>query len=348
MAVPVVVLGGGGYVGAEMVRLVDGHPGLELAAVHSRRSRVEIGAQHPHLAARLAGVPVRALEELDLDSVGERGDVVAVLSALPHGNSAEILHRALTSTSRDVRIADVAADFRFGDAGAFEDIYGIPHGAPELLDDFHCGVPDIDASTPSRHAVQPGCFTTAVTLAAAPFVAAGLVEERIVASCITGSSGSGAEPKAGTHHPARHGNLVAYGHLTHRHEAEMRLLLGRLGTSSPDVLFLPHSGPFVRGIHANVVLRLREEVTAETLLETARAFHSSPFVTVLDRMPGIGEVRGSNEARLGVSVRGLDVSVCCVIDNLVKGAAGGAMQWMNRLLEFDATAGLDAIPLAWS
>lgn len=348
MSLPVVVLGGGGYVGAEMVRLVTQHPGLDLAAVYSRRPRARIGERHPHLAARLAGVSVLSLEELDLDQIGGPGEKVAVLSALPHGTSAEVLQGALTATTRDVHVADVAADFRFDAVSNFEEIYGVSHGAPELLSDFHCGVPDIDSSTPTRHAVQPGCFTTAVTLAAAPFVAANLVEGRIVASCITGSSGSGAEPKVGTHHPSRHGNLMAYGHLTHRHEAEMRVFLGRLGEALPDILFLPHSGPFVRGIHATVVMRLREEASIESLREKARAFHDSPFVSVLDRMPGVGEVRGSNEARLGISVRGRDVSVCCVIDNLVKGAAGGAVQWMNRLLGFDATAGLEAVPMAWS
>ncbi|MCB9832684.1 MAG: N-acetyl-gamma-glutamyl-phosphate reductase [Planctomycetes bacterium] len=343
------LIGAGGYVGAEIARLLAGHSRLVLEAVHSRSPHPDLGELHPHLAIAYDGLEVAGLDTIDLDRAGSGSGPLAVFCALPHGASAALLADLIARSRREVYVADVGADFRFADPARFAAIYGQPHPAPELLARFHCGLPDLPGPTPERFAAQPGCFTTAVTLGLAPVVAARLDDGRLVASCVTGSSGSGASPSEGTHHPARATSMKGYGHLDHRHEAEMRMLLGRLAGEEPEVLFLPHSGPFVRGIHATLVVRLEEDLELHDVLDLYRDFYAhSPFVGVLDRLPALNEVRGGNEARIGMSLRERDLAVTVVIDNLVKGAAGGALQWMNRMLGLEPTDGLAAPALAWS
>ncbi len=343
------LVGAGGYVGAEIARLLVGHSRLSLEAAFSRTPQADLGELHPHLAIAYDGMEVRGLDGIELDAVGSGRGPLALFCALPHGASASLLLDLVARTKRDLFIADVGADFRFAEVERFEAIYGMTHPAPALLDRFHCGLPDLPGEPHDRFATQPGCFTTAVTLGFAPLAAARLAEGRLVASCVTGSSGSGASPSEGTHHPGRASSMKGYGHLAHRHEAEMRMLLGRLAGEEPEVLFLPHSGPFVRGIHATLVARLAEDLELDEVLEIYRDFYRhSPFVSVLDRLPALNEVRGGNEARMGLTLRGRDLAVTVVIDNLVKGAAGGALQWMNHLMGFEPTDGLSQPALAWS
>jgi N-acetyl-gamma-glutamyl-phosphate reductase len=169
-----------------------------------------------------------------------------------------------------------------------------------------------------------------------------LVDGPIFVSAVTGSSGSGRTPAANTHHPERSGNLYAYGVLAHRHEQEMRdLLAAARPGSGPDVEFVPHSGPFVRGIHATLRLTLRRAETAERLVARVNAHYSkSPFVTASTTLPKLTEIVGTNRLRLGIATRDRTLVVTSVVDNLTKGAAGGAVQWMNRLFDLDEDTGL--------
>ena len=195
---------------------------------------------------------------------------------------------------------------------------------------------------------HPGCFTSAVTLGCSPLHALHLVQPRVVVSAVTGSTGSGREPSATTHHPERHGNLRAYSPLKHRHEIEMRTLVGQQGKGPVEVLFVPHSGSFARGIHATIHARLLRPISTAELVERIAGFYQhTPFVSVTAAPPTLKEVVGTNRCRLGVVVRGLTLVVTSVIDNLVKGAAGGAVQWMNRLFGFDEDAGLRLAGLGW-
>jgi N-acetyl-gamma-glutamyl-phosphate reductase len=181
-----------------------------------------------------------------------------------------------------------------------------------------------------------------VALAAWPFLRAGLVDDDVFASAVTGSSGSGRTPSEGTHHPARHGDLRAYGWLAHRHEPEMAMLLGaaRAG-DEPDVAFVPHSGPFVRGIHATVRMTLKSPETAAVLASVAaEAYAEAPFVAVRTTPPRLIDVVGTNRCELGVAARGRTLVVASVIDNLAKGAAGGGIQWMNRQFGLKDDCGL--------
>ncbi|MEZ6196461.1 MAG: N-acetyl-gamma-glutamyl-phosphate reductase [Planctomycetota bacterium] len=348
--VDLVVLGATGYVGGEALRLGAEHPRLHLAAAVSGSSAgAPIAGTFPHLDRALAGRDFAAPGEWITSLEGDAP--VAVVSALPHGASAKTLAEtiaALEARGREVFVCDLAADFRLDSPAAFAEVYGQPHGAPEIAGRFLCAPPDLVAGPAPDLAAHPGCFTTAVTLGAAPIVASGLVESRLVASCVTGSTGSGRTPGPKTHHPERHGEMRAYSPLAHRHRFEMEAILGREGAGPCEVAFLPHSGPFARGIHATLAFRLRPEASVADAEAALRArWEGSPFVTVTDEPPRLKDVTGTNRAAVAVAGRGRDLVVFSVIDNLLKGAAGGAIQWINRRFGFDEALGLDRPAPPW-
>ncbi|HYC77419.1 MAG TPA: N-acetyl-gamma-glutamyl-phosphate reductase, partial [Planctomycetota bacterium] len=260
------VYGGHGYAAGELIRLLAGHPTLRLGAVasSSQAGRPVVEA-FPHLAGAVDDA-LRFVGADDVPALLRGRGRAAAFFATPHGATAPLVAEALRRAAEvdcALRCVDLSADFRFPDAEAYRAVYGAPHGAPQLIPEFTCAPPDLRPGRPPAHAVQPGCFTTCVVLAAAPFLAAGIVEPDVFASAITGSSGSGATPAANTHHPERRSNLYAYGPLVHRHEPEMRRLLAEAAGGAPiHVDFVPHSGPFVRGIHATVRMRLVRDVAA--------------------------------------------------------------------------------------
>jgi N-acetyl-gamma-glutamyl-phosphate reductase len=273
------------------------------------------------------------------------GKKLGLFTATPHGKTAQILGDLLEgaqAAKAQLKAVDLSADFRFPSEAEYTTVYGHPHGAPAWLEAFTCCIPEHFSGKPDAHAVQPGCFTTATTLAAYPFVALDLVEEDIFVSAVTGSSGSGRSPSVGTHHPERRSNLHAYAPLSHRHEAEMRMLLSRARPGGAvQVDFVPHSGPFVRGIHATLRMTLRSVQSAQYCLDRVSEFYAdSPFVQASLSSPRLTEVIGTNRCRLGITTRGRTLVVTSVIDNLVKGAAGGAIQWMNRLFDLPQDTGL--------
>jgi N-acetyl-gamma-glutamyl-phosphate reductase len=168
-----------------------------------------------------------------------------------------------------------------------------------------------------------------------------MVEPEIFVAAVTGSTGSGREPKPGTHHPERQSNLFAYQPLAHRHLPEMVSLAEKASGARSEIHFVPHSGPFARGIHATVQARLRSPLSADAIRAELDSFYSgSTFVNVAAAPPRVKDVAGSNYAHLGVAADGGTVAVFSVIDNLLKGAAGGGMQWMNRLLGLPESTGL--------
>lgn len=343
--VPIVILGGTGYVSGEALRLLAGHPVFRVAAVVSKgHAGQPIVQAFPHLRGVLP--PGMTFVGPDAPaSCWRSGHPAGVLAATPHGATAALLDRVLATAEAagaQVRAVDLSADFRFADGGRYQAIYGHPHGAPHRIPQFTCMVPELYAGVPPRHATQPGCFTTAVVMAAWPFLRAGLVEGEVFASAVTGSSGSGRTPSDGTHHPGRHADLRAYGWLAHRHEPEMAMLLGAACQGpEPEVAFVPHSGPFVRGIHATVRMTLRKPATASDLAQiAATAYADAPFVHAGVEPPRLVDVVGTNRCHLGVAARGRTLVVASVIDNLAKGAAGGGIQWMNRLFGLPDATGL--------
>jgi len=346
-AINTIVLGSSGYVGGELLRLIAGHPQLKLAAaVSESNSGKQIREIFPHLQNAFGDQAFIGLNDVDKLLHGK----LAIFSAAPHGASAALVNDVLkkcAANGAEAHIVDVSADFRFADQGEYEAIYGT-HGAPELLDEFMCALPEHSENTNHPHVGHPGCFATAMLLAAVPLLQLDLVEPELYAVGITGSSGSGQAPSAGTHHPVRHSNLYAYKPLAHRHAPEVMSICESLTGTGNQLNFVPHSGPFARGIHMTVQGKLKKPLSTEELKNEFTNFYShNEFVTVVEGTPKLKNVTGSNYAHIGVSSDGQSVVVFSVIDNLIKGAAGGAVQWMNRKLGLDETAGLTAPGRGW-
>jgi len=348
--IPVAVLGGTGYVAAELLRLIARHPSLTIGAVVSREhAGLAVLDAFPHLRGVLPdGLTFRAFEDWRAD--GSAGAVAGLFLALPHGETSRVVADLFQGGEPEgLCIVDVSADFRFPDPARFERIYGVPHAARDLAKRFVSLVPEQAGDEPCRFAAQPGCFATAVTLAAWPFARMQLIEGPVFASAVTGSSGSGRKPRETTHHPARRSDLFAYSPLAHRHEPEMRRLIGYPDSREWEVEFVAHSGPMVRGIHATVRMTLREPTAAAELVDRVNAFYGArgPFVRASIAMPHLTSVVGTNRCDLGVAVRGRTLVVTSVLDNLIKGAAGGAVQWMNRCLGLPPDSGLRLDGLGW-
>ncbi len=351
MTIPAVVLGATGYVGGEILRLLDVHPRFRLvAAVSSTHGGAAIGSVFPNLNAAYPEMTFASAEEC-LATI-DKGSDLALFSAAPHGASAPLVAAALDGAGdRDlnVHVVDSSADFRYASASLYESVYGMPHPAPTLLPEFCCAVPEHAPVAEASHVGHPGCFATAVLLAAIPLITSGLVSEDLFVSAITGSTGSGRSPQAGTHHPERHSNVYAYKPLIHRHVPEIVSAIHKACQETVNVHFIPHSGPFARGIYVTLQAKINSPISADEIRNTFRAFYAeSAFVSVVNDTPRLKDVVACNDANIGVSRDDNTVVVTCAIDNLVKGAAGGAMQWMNRLWSLPEASGLTAASPAWT
>jgi N-acetyl-gamma-glutamyl-phosphate reductase common form len=350
--VPALILGGSGYVAGELLRLLAGHPWIRPAAILSESQAGEpVEAAFPHLAGCFPGLKFSAREALG-ELLGQwSGGPLAVFCAAPHGAAAALLDQVLAEAEGAgvaARVVDLSADFRFSTAEAYQEVYGHPHGAPGRLASFACAVPEHLAETPAGHVAHPGCFTTSVLMAVVPLLKLGLIEPRISVVATTGSTGAGRTPTASTHHPARRSNLYAYNPLRHRHAPEMRTLAAAASGVDATIHFIPQSGPYARGIHATVQARLVREVPAgEVRAALADFYQNARFVDVLGEPPRLQDVAGTNRCRLGVAADGDHLAVFSTLDNLVKGAAGGGIQWMNRLLSLPEEAGLTQPGVGW-
>ena len=349
--IPAVIIGASGYVGGELLRLIAGHPNFELAvAVSDSGAGKPIGELFGHLATAFPDDVFVARGDW-LNHVDESSDL-ALFSAAPHGASAAVIAeaiRACESKGINVHVVDSSADFRFAKQGDWEDIYKATHGAPQLLDKFTCTLPEHVGDIDVAHVGHPGCFATASTLATVPLINSGLTEAEVFISGITGSTGSGKSPSAGTHHPERNSNFYAYKPLTHRHAPEVAALATAASGRETSVHFVPHSGPFARGIHVTLQAKAKQAVSEEQVRRIYEdAYSDAPFVQIVDGAPRTKNVVASNQCHISVATDGDTVVVMAAIDNLVKGAAGGAMQWMNRLWDLPETAGLDMPAPGWT
>jgi N-acetyl-gamma-glutamyl-phosphate reductase common form len=348
---PVVVLGGTGYVAGELLRLVAGHPCLELAAVLSdSQPGAPIGNSFAHLRC---AYPEMTFVDMDaIEAFIRRTPVTALFSAAPHGVSAALVDRLLRAASesaRRVHCVDISADFRYSTPAAYEAVYRHAHGAPARIAEFTCAVPEHLQVAPTPHIAHPGCFATATLLATVPLLANDMVEPRLFVAGVTGSTGSGRKPVDGTHHPHRHSDLYSYGALTHRHVPEITACAKNATGVAAEFNFVPHSGPFARGIHVTVQATLKKPLGTAQALDAFKSFYArQPFVRVGDTAPRIKDVVASNYSHRGVVTNGSTIAVMSVLDNLDKGAAGGAVQWMNRLLGIPETSGLTAPAPGWT
>jgi N-acetyl-gamma-glutamyl-phosphate reductase common form len=350
-SIPAVILGGSGYVSGELLRLLAGHGSIRPAAVLSESQAGEpVEAVFPHLAGVYPDLKMSRLEDLPVLFDQWQGPV-AIFCAAPHGAAAGLLDQVLgqaESAGLEAVAVDLSADFRFSTAEAYEAVYGHAHGAPGRLASFTCAVPEHLAETPQGHVAHPGCFTTSVLMAVVPLLKLGLVEPRISVVATTGSTGSGRTPSAGTHHPARRSNLYAYNPLKHRHAPEMKALAAAASGVEPELHFIPQSGPYARGIYATVQARLAQPMQAtEVRGALADFYREAQFVRVFSEPPRLQDIVGTNRCHLGVAVDGDHLAVFSTLDNLVKGAAGGGLQWMNRRLGLEESAGLMLAGVGW-
>jgi len=350
-AIPAVVLGGTGYVAGELLRLLALHPHLKLAAVMSDSSPGEpVASAFPQL---LSAYPEeRFRSEAEVRKLLCETPQAALFSAAPHGVSALLIDRLLVGAERagtTPRVVDISADFRYASADDYTAVYHHPHGAPARLAQFSCALPEHLPRLATRYVAHPGCFATAILLASVPLLARGLISSPLFVSGVTGSTGSGRKPVEGTHHPLRHGDLYSYRALAHRHVPEISACARAASGVEAEFAFVPHSGPFARGIHVTLQAALRRRVATAEVLDTLREYYAgAPFVRVGEQPPRVKDVVASNYAHLSAAARGSTLAVLCAIDNLTKGAAGGAIQWMNRMLGLPETSGLTAPAPGWT
>ena len=338
------IVGAAGYAGAELTRLLLGHPSFELVLVTSGQDEGRaVRDLYPALAmCDLAYAPH------DTSAVIASGAEVAFL-AVPH-TAAMAMAPALLEAG--LTVIDASADFRLRDPQVFAAWYATPHTAPDLIDEAVYGLPELwrDALPGARLVACPGCYPTATLLAAAPAIRADVViSSRVIVDAISGVSGAGRTPGPVSHYVAATESVSAYKVGSHRHTPEIAQGLGDLGLPHPSVVFTPHLAPLDRGLLSTVYLDVEPGLGPEEAHAIyAEAYGAEPFVTVCapGMQPATAHVRGSNRAHIGVS---LDESagtlvVTCAIDNLVKGTSGQAVQCANIVLGLDETAGL-AIPV---
>ncbi len=349
--VPTVVLGGSGYVAGELLRLLAVHPGFELAGVLSdSKPGQPVAGAFPHLAG--AYPDTRFKSQPEIEAILVEAPAAAVLSAAPHGVAAPLIDSLLAVAERAgkrPRVVDISADFRYRSPEAYQAVYHHEHGAPRRLAEFTCALPEHLESLPTRHVAHPGCFASAILLASVPLLKLGLTAPTLYVSGITGSTGSGRKPVEGTHHPLRHSDVYSYGALTHRHVPEVVACARAASGVEADFSFVPSSGPFARGIHVTVQGSLRASLDSARVIAALRDYYSrAPFVRVLDEAPRVKNVVASNYAHLSAAANGRTVAVMCVLDNLTKGAAGGALQWLNRMFSLPEATGLELPAPGWT
>ncbi|HEX8707525.1 MAG TPA: N-acetyl-gamma-glutamyl-phosphate reductase [Pyrinomonadaceae bacterium] len=329
------IFGGSGYGGAELLRLLLMHPDAEIALVtaHEQAGRA-VGEVHRNLYGLTELRFTRAPE--DLESLA---GLDFVFLALPHGQAMEVAPRL----PQDLKVIDLSGDFRLRDRDLFEQHYNRAHTAMEAQGRFVYGLTETnrEAIKEARFISNPGCFATATLLGLAPLVAANLLTGRVIVDAKTGSSGSGAKAAANTHHPQRMNSFYAYKPFTHQHVPEIEQELRAVGDWASELVFMTHSLPVARGIFASIYAETRSETTAEALRELFADFYrDSFFVRLVEGSPDINWVKTTNFCDLGLALRGHQLVVFSALDNLVKGAAGQAIQNMNLMAGLDERTGL--------
>lgn len=339
--VKVGIVGGTGYTGVELLRLLAGHPGVEVAVI---TSRAEAGRPVADIYPNLRGHFDIAFSEPDLATLSACD---LVFFATPNGTAMKLVPELL---ERGCRVVDLAADFRLRDIPLWEQWYGMSHSCPELVAEAVYGLPETnrEAIRSARLVANPGCYPTAATLGFLPLVESGLVRfSGLVADCKSGVSGAGRGGNVGMLMGEVGESFKAYGAAGHRHMPEIRQNLSQLAGQAVDLTFVPHLLPMIRGIHATLYATLTGEADLQALYETR--FRDEPFVDVLPAgsHPETRSVRGVNQCRIAVHrpQGGDTVVVLSVIDNLVKGAAGQAIQNMNIMLGLEESLGLQAVAL---
>ena len=334
--VRVAVLGASGYAALELIKILLRHPHVEITALTSRQDgSPPIHQVHPSLYGRIK----INCEDLNGQQVGERAD--AVFCALPHVASMAVVPELLAAGAR---VIDLSADYRLRDPAVYQKWYGHQHTDVERLATAVYGLPELDTEriASANLIANPGCYTSTSILALAPLLAKGLIEPTgIVIDAKSGVSGAGRAPKLGTLFSECNESFSAYGIGTHRHQPEIEQVLGDVCGQPVEVTFTPHLVPMDRGILATIYPRLRQPSTQAELLEIYREFYSSkPFVRVCDHLPTTKDSAGTNYFDVTVRMNRQQPVIVACLDNLIKGAAGVAVQNFNLMHGIPETTAL--------
>lgn len=335
------IVGGTGYTGVELLRLLARHSGVRLQAVTSRKEAgMKVAEMYPSLRGWV-DLAFSTPEEARLTEC----DVV--FFATPNGIA---MQQARELLNAGVKVIDLAADYRIKDIAEWSKWYGMQHASPELVEEAVYGLPEINraAIKGARLIANPGCYPTAVQLGFLPLIEAGVIDTAsLIADCKSGVSGAGRKAELGALFSEAADNFKAYGVAGHRHLPEIRQGLARAAGAPVGLTFVPHLTPLIRGIHATLYARITKDVDLQALFE--QRYQGEQFVDVLPAgsHPETRSVRGANVCRIAVHrpQGGDTVVILSAIDNLVKGAAGQAVQNMNILFDLPEGAGLDIVPL---
>ena len=339
------IVGGTGYTGVELLRLLAQHPEIELAVITSRKEAgTRVDAMFPGLRGRVA----LAYSEPDKARL-DQCDVV--FFATPNGVA---MNEARALLDKGARIVDISADFRIRDVAEWERWYKVKHACPELVAEAVYGLCEVNRESirKARIVANPGCYPTAVQLGFLPLVEAGVVDlDHLIADAKSGVSGAGRKLETNLLYPEAADNFAAYGVPGHRHWPEIRQGLARAAGRPVGLVFVPHLTPMIRGIHATLYARITKEADYQALYE--KRYAGEPFVDVMPRgaHPDTRAVRAANTCRVAVhrprerDDAGDTLVVLAVIDNLVKGASGQAVQNMNLMFGLRETMGLEQVPV---
>lgn len=337
------IVGGTGYTGVELLRILVNHPEVELKVITSRS---EAGVRVDDMFQSLRGHTDLKFSVPDVDKLGEC-DVV--FFATPHGVAHSM---AVSILNTGTRVIDLSADFRLKDADEWEKWYGMPHGARELLPQAVYGLPEVnrEAIRNARLIAVPGCYPTSVQLGLIPLLEKGLIDEQmIIADCKSGVSGAGRGAKVGSLFCEAGESMHAYSVKGHRHLPEIKQGLTRAAGKAVNLTFVPHLTPMIRGIHATLYAQTRGLTQAHLQSIYEERYANEPFVDVMPagQHPTTRSVRGSNFCRVAVHYHEAtgQIIVLSVIDNLVKGASGQGVQNMNIMFGLDEYAGLQQVAL---
>ena len=341
----VAVVGATGYAGAELVRLLAGHPEIELTVLTSRQyAGVRFDQVYPAMAGRVDIV----CQEYSIDRICENADLV--YTALPHKLPMAFVPDIL---KQGKKVVDLSADFRFNDVDLYESAYQ-PHTSSDLLDSTVYGLCEIYAYQikTARLVGNPGCYPTSVLLPLVPLLKQGLLDPAtLIADSKSGVSGAGRSLALATHYCEVNESLKAYKVAAHRHNPEMNAILSREAAQAVSITFVPHLVPMTRGMLTTIYATPASGLTKQDVIYSYReAYHQRPFIRLCpeDRLPDTLHVRGTNFCDIGFKLdeKNNRLILIAAIDNLVKGAAGQAVQNMNLMLGLDETAGLLNVPFA--
>ncbi len=337
------VIGATGYVGQELVRLLHKHPETDICGVTSKN---QAGQSLAQMYGSLRGQVELVLEDQDIPTMAERSDIMFL--ALPHGLASGLITDAVLQSTK---VIDLGADFRIQDPAVYQQWYQTEHESPQLLAQSIYGLPELQRHTipDYRLVANPGCYTTCSILDLAPLMKHPQVQlDTIVIDAKSGLTGAGRGLSLGTHFTESNESMKAYKVAAHRHTPEIEEQLGQQAGRSIQLLFTPHLAPMNRGILATCYIRFEGSLDPQTIWQTYSDFYrASPFVRMLELgvFPETSWVKGSNFCDIGLAVdeRTQTLVVIGAIDNLIKGAAGQAIQNMNLLFGLPETTGLDDV-----